>query len=93
MLYVGTARWGVTQSVAFTATPGAIPNPGTTGVIKLRLMVTSDAFVTTDGTTPSATNGTYMVAFQPEYVTISYGQLAKAVQVTAAGTLYSTECN
>lgn len=92
MIYVGAARWGATQSVAFTATPGIVTNGVSAGVNRLRLLVTADAFVTTDGTVPSATNGTYVVAFQPEYVIVSSGQRPSAVEVSAAGTLFTSEC-
>lgn len=91
MQYIGTGRFGVTQNVAYTGTAGTVANGATTGVTKLRLLVTTDAFVTTDGTTPSSSNGTYIPALLPEYVTVSYGQKPSAVQVSAGGTLYVTE--
>jgi hypothetical protein len=88
--YIGTGRLGAAQNVAYTGTAGA------TGVLssetyKVRVLVTTDAFVTTDGTTPSATSGAYVPALSPEYLTVTPGQIVKAVQVSAAGTLYTTE--
>jgi hypothetical protein len=91
--FVGAARWGKTQSIAYTATPGVIPVGVSAGVTMVRLLTTTDAFVTTDGSVPSATNGTYVVAFTAEYVLVSQGQQPKAVQVAAGGTLYTTERN
>lgn len=92
MQYFGTARWGLQQSVAYTGTAGTITTGASSGVTKLRILVTTDAFVTTDGSTPSATQGAYMVASQPEYVTCNPGEKPKAVQVSSNGTMYVTEC-
>ena len=89
--YIGTARWGAQTSVAYTGTAGTVAAVSS-GVYKVRIMVSTDAYVTTDGTTPSATRGAYMVASQPEYVTVNPGQTPSAVQVSSAGTLYVTEC-
>lgn len=90
--YIGTARFGIMQNAAYTGSAGTITNGVSNGVAKLRVVVTTDAFVTTDGTTPSATNGAYMVALNPEYVTVNPGQKPQAVQVASAGTMYVTEC-
>jgi hypothetical protein len=91
MQYIGTARLGAAQNVAYTATVGTITNGVGTQTYKVRVVVTTDAFVTTDGTTPSATNGAYLPALEPEYFTCSPGQKVSAVQVAAGGTLYVTE--
>lgn len=90
--YIGTARLGVQQNVAYTGTAGIITNGVTVGVKMIRVLTTTDAFVTTDGTTPSGTSGAYIVAFTPEYLTVNPGQKPQAVQVTTGGTLYVTEC-
>ena len=90
--YIGTAKWGTQQNVAYTGTAGTITNGVTAGVTKVRIVVTTDAWVTTDGTTPSATAGAYMVALTPEYVTVRQGEKPKAVQVASGGTMYVTEC-
>lgn len=89
--YIGTGRIGTTQSVPYTGTAGTITNGIGAGVTKARVLVTTDAFVTTDGSTPSSTAGAYVPAFTPESFTVSPGQKVKAVQVSAAGTLYVTE--
>lgn len=91
MNYIGTARLGKMQNAAYTGTPGATAAIGLE-VNKVRLVTTTDAFVTTDGSTPSSTNGAYLPALTPEYFTTSGGQVISAVQVASAGTLYVTEC-
>lgn len=89
--YIGTGRIGTQQNVAYTGTAGVITNPVGTETYKIRVLVTTDAWVTTDGTTPSATAGAYVPALAPEYFTVTPGQTPKAVQVSANGTLYVTE--
>ena len=88
--YIGTGRIGTAQNVAYTGTAGAVSAVGAE-TYKVRVVVSTDAFVTTDGTTPSATSGAYVVALSPEYFTVTPGQVVKAVQVASAGTLYVTE--
>lgn len=91
MQYYGTGRIGAAQNVAYTGTQGAVTTGVTTGISKVRVVVTTDAFVTTDGTTPSSTSGAYVPALSPEYFTVTAGQKPAAVQVSAGGTLYVTE--
>lgn len=91
MAYIGVARIGRQQSVAYTASVGTVVNGVTAGVTKVRLLVTTDAFVTTDGSVPSSTNGAYLPAGSPEYFTVNPGEKPAAVQVSAGGTLYVTE--
>lgn len=88
--YIGTGRIGPSGNAAYTGTAGSY---GPIGVqtYKARVVVTTDAFVTTDGTTPSSTNGAYVAALSPEYFTTTPGQSVKAVQVSAGGNLYVTE--
>jgi hypothetical protein len=89
--YIGTGRIGPAQNVAYTGTAGTIAAAIGTQTYKVRVVVTTDAFVTTDGSTPSATSGAYVVGLSPEYFTVSPGQKVSAVQVAAGGTLYVTE--
>lgn len=88
--YIGTARIGPSGNAAYTGTAGSY-GPIGAQVQKIRVLVTTDAWVTTDGSTPSATAGAYVVALTPEYFTTSGGQTIKAVQVASGGTLYVTE--
>ena len=89
--YIGTGRLGTAQNVAYTASAGTITNGVSSGVSKVRILTTTDAYVTTDGSTPSSTSGAYVVALNPEAFTVSPGQKPKAVQVSSGGTLYVTE--
>lgn len=90
MQYVGTGRIGTAQNVAYTGTAGTTSAIGSQSY-RVRVLVTTDAFVTFDGSTPSATSGAYCPALSPEYFTVTSGQVVKAVQVSAGGTLYIAE--
>jgi hypothetical protein len=90
--FIGTARPGITQNVAFTGTAGTITNPISSETYKVRVLVTSDAYITLDGTTPTSSNALYLPALSAEYFTTTPGQKVSAVQVSASGTLYVTEC-
>jgi hypothetical protein len=90
--YIGTGRIGPSaNNTSYTGTAGTY-GPVGSQTYKVRVLTTTDAYVTTDGTTPSATAGAYVVASQAEYFTITPGQSVKAVQVSSAGTLCVTEC-
>lgn len=88
--YIGTGRIGPSGNAAYTGTAGTY-GPITSQTYKVRVLVTTDAWVTTDGSTPSSTSGAYVVASSPEYFTTTPGQSVKAVQVSAGGTMYVTE--
>jgi succinate dehydrogenase/fumarate reductase flavoprotein subunit len=88
--YIGPARPGPGKNVAYTGTAGATSAIGAQ-TYKVRVLVTTDAFVTTDGSTPSSTSGAYVPANSPECFTTSPGQIVKAVQVASGGTLYVAE--
>jgi hypothetical protein len=89
--YVGSGRIGPSGNAAYIGTAGSY-GPIGAQTYKVRVLVTTDAFVTTDGSTPSSTAGAYVPASIPEYFTVSPGQTIKAVQVAAGGTLRVTEC-
>jgi len=88
--YIGTILISTSGNAAYTATAGSY-GPVGSETTKVRVLVTTDAFVTTDGTTPSSTSGAYVPSLEPEYFTVRPGQTVKAVQVSAGGTLYVTE--
>jgi hypothetical protein len=88
--YIGTGRIGPSGNASYTGTAGTY-GPIGAQTYKVRVLVTTDAYVTTDGSTPSNTSGAYVVASSPEYFTTTPGQSVKAVQVSSAGTLYVTE--
>lgn len=91
--YWGTGRLGTHQSVAYTGTAGTITNAAGDGVLKVRVVVTTAAYILF-GTAPTATSaGVYMPADQPEYFTVSPGEKVSAIQVSSGGTLHVTEIN
>ena len=91
--YWGTARWGTIQHVAYTGTAGEITTAISTGVFKVRIIVTTAAFVRVSAPADTATSSdAYVAAGVPEYVTCSPGQKVSAMQVSSGGTLYVTEC-
>lgn len=90
MQYWGTGRLGTTQNVSYTGTAGTVSTGATVGVQKVRVMVTTDAFVVV-GSADATSAGAYLPAFSVEYFTISPGQKVSAIQVSAGGTLYATE--
>ncbi len=91
--YIGTGRLGATQNVAYTGTAGTVTNGVSSGVTKVRVACTTDAFIAIgDGTVaPTSTTGAPMFAGQVEYFTVSPGQKVSAIQSTANGILYVTE--
>jgi hypothetical protein len=88
--YIGTGRIGPSGNAAYTGTAGTY-GPVSSQTYKVRVLVTTDAFVTSDGSTPSSTAGSYVVGLAPEYFTVTPGQTIRAVQVSAGGTMYVTE--
>lgn len=91
MQYVGTGRLDTHQSVAYTGTAGTITNVVGTQAYKVRVLVTTDAYIKV-GNSPTATaSDVYMPALSAEYFTCTPGQKVSAIQVTVAGTLHVTE--
>lgn len=92
MAYWGTGRLGTHQSVAYTGTAGTIANPVSSQTYKVRVVVTSAAYVKiADGTTVATASDVYMPADSAEYFSITPGQKVSAIQVSAGGTLHVTE--
>lgn len=90
--YWGTARWATHQSAAFTGTAGTTTNAVSLGTKKVRIIVTSAAYVKVGVSPTATTSDVYMPADSAEYVTVSSGEKVSAVQVSAGGTLHVTEC-
>lgn len=91
MNYIGTGRLGTHQSVAYTGTAGTIANVVTDQVTKIRVIVTSAAYVKVDKAPTATTSDVYMPADSAEYFTVSAGMKVSAIQVSAGGTLHVTE--
>lgn len=90
--YIGTARLGTVQSASYTGTAGTITNAVANGTYRVRVSVTSDAFILI-GTNPTATAAAVpMFAGNTEYFTIYPGEKVSAIQSSAGGTLTVVEC-
>ena len=89
--YIGTARWGTVTNQIYTASASTAITVGS-GIYKVRIQCTSDAYVRTDSVTATSSNGVYMTAGQAEYVTVNPGQTITAVQVSAGGSIQVVEC-
>lgn len=93
MQYVGTGRLSTAQNVAYTGTAGTITNAVGTQTYRVRVVVTTDAFIlNVDGSgVVTASTGAYLPALSPEYFTVTPGQKMSAIQVAASGTMYVSE--
>lgn len=91
MQYFGTGRLGTHQSVAYTGTAGTITTAITAGVRKVRVIVTSAAYIKIGSSPTATTSDVYMPADGAEYFTISPGEKVSAIQVSSGGTLHVTE--
>jgi hypothetical protein len=89
--YIGTARLGTHQVKAYT-TSAEIDTAISSGINKVRVVVTSAAYIKV-GKTPvtATTSDVYMPADSPEYFTINPGEKVAAVQVSSGGNLHVTE--
>jgi hypothetical protein len=79
------------QSVAFAGTAGTIANPVGTQCRKIRVVVTSAAYVRISNSPPATAADVYFPANWPETVIVNPGQSVSAIQVAAAGFLHVTE--
>lgn len=91
MYYYGTGRQSTTQKVAYTGTAGMITNGVGAQCRRVRVFVTSDAYVKIGDSPTATTSDMYMTAGLAEYFTITPGQKVSAVQVSAGGNLIVTE--
>lgn len=89
--YIGTPQWGAVSNQAYTGT-ASTAIAVSAGIFKVRLLSTTDCYVRTDSVTATSSNGVYLPALEPEYVTVRGGQTITAVQVSAGGTLQVAEC-
>lgn len=91
--YIGTARLGTHQSASYNATAGTIATAIGSGIHRVRVYVTSAAYIKIGKDVTATTSDTPMAADAPEYFTIKQGEKVSAVQVSGAGTLHVTECD
>lgn len=90
--YTGVARLLTHQSAAYTGTAGTITNPVAGQTYKVRVLVTTDAYIKIDDTPTATTADVYLPALEPEYFAITPGMKVSAIQVASGGTLHVTEC-
>lgn len=89
--YWGVGRLGTHRSTAYTGTAGVIATAVGTQIYKVRVVVTSAAFITIDNSPTATAASVYMPADSPEYFTITPGQSVSAIQSASNGTLHVTE--
>jgi hypothetical protein len=89
--YWGTGRLGTHQSVAFTGTAGTIANAVANGTQKVRVLVTTDAYIKIGVSPTATTSDVYVTGLAPEYFTITSGEKVSAIQVSSGGSLHVTE--
>jgi hypothetical protein len=90
--YIGTARLSTHQSKAYTGTAGTIDNAISAGVYKVRVYVTSAAYIKIGKSVTATSADVPMAADAPEYFSVFPGEVVSAIQVSASGTLHVTEC-
>ncbi|MBM7483320.1 hypothetical protein ACVWWI_003364 [Bradyrhizobium sp. USDA 3686] len=88
------ARLGTAQNATYTTTAASPAAAVGAGVSRVRVLVTTDAWITV-GKNPTATTSasTYLPALMPEYVIVNPGENISAVQVSATGVLNVTEAD
>jgi len=78
-----------TQTISVTGTSAATSNAVSSDII--RVISTTDCFITF-GTSPTATTShTFLVAYVAEYFRITPGEKVAAIRSAANGTVYVTE--
>jgi hypothetical protein len=88
--YFGTGRLGTHRNIAYTGTAGSTGTINT-GVQKIRVYVTSAAYVKVGTAAVATTSDVPMAADAPEYFSVRSGEKVSAIQVSGAGTLHVTE--
>ena len=86
--YIGTGRIGASGNAAYTGTAGTY-GPISSETYKVRVLVTTDAFVTTDGTTQTTTTESSGVVteFTPGTVFVLKTEAAEPVHYKFAKTV------
>ena len=86
-----TAKLGAHQSVAYTGTAGVITNAIL--ATKVRVFVTTDAYVKVGASPTATTSDVYIPAGSVEYFSCAPTDKVSAVQVASGGTLHVTACS
>ncbi len=91
MFYYGVGRCGLHQTVACTTAAAGTSAVMSAGVMKVRIVATTDTFVTTNSVTATTALGIYLPGLSAEYFTVTPGQTISGISVSAAGNLDITE--
>lgn len=89
----GVGRLSTHQKVAYTGTAGTISNAVGSQTRKVRVVVTTDAYIAigTAATVVATANDPFLPASSVEYFSINPGEKVSAIQVSSGGTLHVTE--
>ncbi|MBP1091943.1 hypothetical protein [Bradyrhizobium diazoefficiens] len=87
------ARLGGAQNATYTTTAASPAAAVAGGVSRLRVLVTTDAWIRVGKNPTATTSDTYLPALTPEYVIVNPGENVSAVQVSAGGVLNVTEAD
>ena len=87
--YVG--RLGTAQSVGYGVAAGTITTAVGAGTYRVRVVVTTAAYILIAKDPTATTAHVYMPADRPEYFNIRPGEKVSAIRVTNDGTLYVSE--
>lgn len=93
MQFKGTGLLGTHQSKSYTGTAGTIDDVIGDGVLIVRVVVTTDAFIKIGKAVTATANDVPLFANQPEYFSCSAGMVVSAIQSSSGGTLHVTEIN
>jgi hypothetical protein len=85
------ARLGSVQNATYTTTAASPAAAVGNGVSRVRLLVTTDAYIKVGKGVTATTSDTYLPGLVPEYVIVNPGENVSAVQVSSAGVLNVTE--
>ncbi len=89
--YFGTGRLSTHQSVAYSGTAGTITNAVGSQTYKVRVVVTTDAYILIGNNPTATTSDVYLPAELPEYFSITPGMKVSAIRVADSGSLHVTE--
>lgn len=91
MQYLGVARWGTVQNVTYTGTAAATASSVSSGVLRVRLLATTDCYVQIGKSPTATTSDVYLPSLSAEYIIVNPGEKISAVQVASGGVLNVTE--
>ncbi len=82
---------GVSQSVAYTGTPGVVTNAFATGTRFVRVMLSTAGFIKFGAAPTAAVTDTPMAAAVPQIFAVNESDKCSAIQLASGGTLFVQE--